>query len=83
MAIGAKFRSIRAFKAYEESQEEVSPVQVMGLLKKYDKGMKRAEIVYRLGANPGSVDDAVIALHRERVVTIRRGDTPEEDLIEP
>ncbi len=83
MAIGSRFRSIRAFKAYEESHEGVNPVQVMGLLKKYGKAMRRDRIVRRLGADPGSVDDAVLALDREGLVTIRLGDTPEEDLIEP
>ena len=94
----SKFRSIQAFKDYEEKSfsysisdddaspeqaPEVSKLRVMSLVKKNAQGVRRRDIARELGADLEAVDDAVLRLLKDDFVKIRPGETPEDDLIVP
>lgn len=89
-----KFRSIQAFRDYEQKQksskrsasfsievEDVSPLTVMSLLKRSPEGLERQEIAEKLNADLKAVEEAVLALLREDVARIEPGETPEKDRI--
>lgn len=87
-----KFRSLEAFRRFEQGtlgqprtelviDGDLSPLKVLGAIKRHPKGIARAALASELNASPQALEQAVLMLLNEALVRIEAGETPEEDLL--
>ena len=63
-----KFKSIKAFRGYEERSQTLDPFRVMSLLKVHPEGMRIGEISKELSADIKQVDVVVSTLSKKDMV---------------
>lgn len=82
MSAEEKFRSIKAFRDYEQkAAPQVDPLRLLAVVKASGGHLRREEIAEKMGVDVHDLEDTLLSLFKQGLVKVEPGPRPEDDVV--